>query len=146
MQRAVSPMPGIWASRIFDPVDPPVAVLVIDDDDALGRALAAALDAYGCRTYVAHDGSAAFRIPQSWTPHVIVLDIELSDCDGFTVAESMRGTTRFAKIPIVAHTSLSEAEVIDHGKAVEIDAFYRKGAPLGGLFRMIDHLAPSRTA
>ncbi len=137
-------MPGLWASRSFDAVDPPVAVLVIDDDEALGTALAAALDAYGCRAYLVEDGMAAFQIPQAWTQHVIVLDIEMADCDGFTVAEAMRGTTRFSKVPIVAHTSLPEDEVIDKGKAVEIDAFYRKGAPLPGLFRMIEHLAPSR--
>jgi CheY-like chemotaxis protein len=137
-------MPGLWASRSFDAVDPPVAVLVIDDDEALGTALAAALYAYGCRAYLVEGGMAAFQISQAWTPHVIVLDIEMSDCDGFTVAEAMRGTTRFSSVPIVAHTSLPEDEVIDKGKAVETDAFYRKGAPLHGLFRMIEHLAPSR--
>jgi CheY-like chemotaxis protein len=77
------------------------------------------------------------RTSSSWT-------LRCPDCDGFTVAEAMRGTTRFSSVPIVAHTSLPEDEVIDKGKAVETDAFYRKGAPLHGLFRMIEHLAPSR--
>ncbi|BBQ02690.1 hypothetical protein BSFA1_78180 (plasmid) [Burkholderia sp. SFA1] len=144
MQPAASPMPGLWATRSFDAVRPPVAVLVVDDDEALGMALAATFDAHGFRTHLVRGGTAALQISQAWTPHVIVLDIEMSDCDGFTVAEALRGTTRFSKVPIVAHTSLAEDDVIDKGKAVEIDAFYRKGAPLHGLFRMIEHLAPSQ--
>lgn len=71
-------MPGLWASRSFDAVDPPVAVLVIDDDEALGTAPAAALYAYGCRAYLVEGGMAAFQISQAWTPRVIVLDIEMS--------------------------------------------------------------------
>lgn len=53
----------------------------------------------------------------------------MPDCAGFTVAESMRGTTRFANIRIVAHTSLAEAEVIDHGKAVEMTRFTARARP-----------------
>ena len=67
----------------------------------------------------------------------------MPNCDGFTVAEAMRGSTRFAVVPIIAYTSLAEVEVIERGKSVEIDAFYRKGNTLPGLFQMIERVAPS---
>lgn len=144
MPRNATSMPGLWATRDFDAVMPPVAVLVVDDDAAMADALAAAFLAYGCRALVAAGGSAAFAIPESWVPHVVILDIEMPDCDGFSVAKAMRGSTRFATVPIIAHSSLAEAEVVERGIEVEIDAFYRKGEPLHGLFRMIEHLAPVR--
>jgi hypothetical protein len=37
-ERFPSP-PGLWATRQFDPVDPPIAVLIVDDDEALSAAL-----------------------------------------------------------------------------------------------------------
>jgi len=136
--------PGLWATRAFDAVTPPVAVLIVDDDAAMAAALAAAVMAYGYSAVAVGGGLAAFESPQALTPHVVILDIELPECDGFIVAEAMRGSTRFATVPIIAHTSLPEEDVITRGKAVEIDAFYRKGEPLHGLFRMIEHLAPSQ--
>ncbi|BAO92856.1 response regulator [Caballeronia cordobensis] len=138
--------PGLWATRQFGAVDPPIAVLIVDDDAPLSAALSAAFVAYGFRALIADDGAAAFRTPPAWLLHVVILDIEMEGCDGFAVAEAMRGSTRFATVPIIAHTSLAETEVIERGKAVEIDGFYRKGASLAGLFQMIEHVAPSRTA
>ncbi|WP_160110380.1 response regulator [Caballeronia arvi] len=123
---------------------PPVAVLIVDDDDAMANALAAAMMAYGCRARVAAGGRAAFAIPESWVPHVVILDIEMPEWDGFSVAKSMRGSIRFARVPILAHTSLAEAEIMERGIEAEIDAYYRKGEPLHGLFRMIEYLAPVR--
>jgi DNA-binding response OmpR family regulator len=145
MEGPTSP-PGLWATRSFAAVDSPIAVLIVDDDDALLVALSAALAAYGFLALTAVDGAAAFRTPQAWLLHVVVLDIEMGDCDGFSVAEAMRGSTRFATVPIIAHTSLAETDVIERGKAVEIDAYCRKGASLKGLLKMIKHLAPARVA
>ncbi|KDR25518.1 MULTISPECIES: response regulator [Caballeronia] len=123
---------------------PPVAVLLVDDDAAVAEALAAALIAYGCRALVAPGGWAALAITESWVPQVVVLDIEMPDIDGFAVARAMRGSTRFATVPILAHSSLAEAEIVERGVDVGIDAFYRKGESLHGLFQMIEYLAPVR--
>ncbi|SAL82439.1 response regulator receiver protein [Caballeronia arvi] len=143
MQSEAPAVPGLWATRQFKAVHPPVAVLIVDDEPLSAEALAAALIAYGFRIRIADGGLAALQTPQAWTPHVVVLDIEMPNCDGFLVAEAMRGSTRFAVVPIIAYTSLAEADVIERGKSVEIDAFYRKGNALPGLFRMIEHVAPS---
>ncbi|KXV10676.1 hypothetical protein CR51_08635 [Caballeronia megalochromosomata] len=126
MPYSATSMPGLWSTRDFETVMPPVAVLVVDDDAALADALAAAFMAYGCCALVAAGGLAALAIPESWVPHVVILDIEMPVCDGFSVAKAMRGSTRFATVPIIAHSSLAEAEVVDRGIEVKIDAFYRK--------------------
>lgn len=144
MPHSDTSIPGLWAMRDFDAVMPPVAVLIVDDDAAMAEALAAALMAYGCRVLVAPGGWAALAIPESWTPHAVVLDIEMPDIDGFGVAKAMRGSTRFATVPILAHSSLAEAEIVERGIEVGIDAFYRKGESLHGLFQMIAYLAPVR--
>ncbi|WP_250504119.1 response regulator [Caballeronia sp. AZ7_KS35] len=123
---------------------PPITLLIVDDDDAGANALAAAVMAYGCRALVAASGKAAFETPASWVPHVVILDIEMPEWDGFSVAKAMRGSSRFATVPIVAHSSLPEAEVSERGIEAEIDAYYRKGEPLRGLFRTIEYLAPVR--
>lgn len=146
MQRNALQMSGLWTTRRFDGVTPPVCVLIVDDDDAMSAALEAALVTYGFRASVANGGVCAVSTPKVSTPHVVVLDIEMGECDGFTVAGAMRDSSRFATIPIIAHTSLPEAEVVERGRQVEIDAFHRKGSSLLSLFRLIEYLAPSVSA
>ena len=146
MPRNALQMSGLWTTRRFDGVTPPVCVLIVDDDDAMSAALEAALVTYGFRASVANGGVCAVSTPKVSTPHVVVLDIEMGECDGFTVAGAMRDSSRFATIPIIAHTSLPEAEVVERGRQVEIDAFHRKGSSLLSLFRLIEYLAPSVSA
>ncbi|MDR5740204.1 response regulator [Caballeronia sp. LZ016] len=146
MPGAPAPLLKIWNPRPFACVSPPVAVLIVDDDIAGAEALAAALATEGIRTIVADGGTSALVTPPAWTPHVVILDIEMPACDGFGVALAMRGSRRFANTPIIAYTSLDETDVIERGKEAEIDAFHRKGDPLRCLLRLIDHLAPGEAA
>ncbi|WP_372492496.1 response regulator [Caballeronia zhejiangensis] len=86
-------MPGLWATRDFDAVTPPIAVLIVDDDAAIADALAVALMAYGYRALVANRGEAALQVSQAWASHVVVLEIKMAPRDGFSVAEALRGST-----------------------------------------------------
>ena len=61
----------------------------------------------------------------------------------FAVASAMRGSGRFANVPIIAYTSLDEAEVIERGREAQIDAFCRKGDSIRSLLALIEHVAPS---
>jgi CheY-like chemotaxis protein len=83
MPRNVPSIPGIWSSRSFEQVNPPVAVLIVDEERATADALAAALAVDGFRTSVAESGYAALTTPQAWTPHVVILDIEMPFVMGF---------------------------------------------------------------
>ena len=135
-------MPGLWTDRLFDRVLPPVIVLIIDDDMAGAQALAAVLIIEGFRTTIVESGPAAFRMPLATTPHVVILDMEMPACDGFAVASAMRESSRFANTPIIAHTSLAEAEVEERGRQAQIDAFCRKGISIRPLLDLIEHVAP----
>ncbi|SAK75342.1 response regulator receiver protein [Caballeronia temeraria] len=135
-------MPGLWIDRSFASVSPPVVVLIVDDDPAGAQALAAVLVIEGYRATVVAGGEAAFETPAAWTPHVVILDIEMPGCDGYAVASAMRGSSRFANTPIIAYTSLPEADVVDRGKQAQIDAFCRKGTSIRPLLDLIEHVAP----
>ncbi|SAK94840.1 PAS/PAC sensor hybrid histidine kinase [Caballeronia catudaia] len=134
--------PGLWTDRVFDHVLPPVAVLIVDDDTAGAQALATVLVIEGYRPTVVDGGQAAFKTPAASTPHVVVLDMEMPACDGYTVASAMRSSSQFANTPIIAYTSLPEEEVIARGKQARIDAFCRKGLSMRPLLDLIEHVAP----
>ncbi|SAK92110.1 hypothetical protein AWB76_06763 [Caballeronia temeraria] len=63
-------------------------------------------------------------------------------CDGFAVATAIRESTYLAAVPIIAYSSLDEAEVVERGREAQIDAFCRKGNTLHCLFELIEFMAP----
>jgi two-component system KDP operon response regulator KdpE len=73
-------------------------VLVIDDEPALGRALAVNLRAAGWEVDVAHDGRSGLEAAAAFHPDVVLLDLGLPDIDGTEVISGLRGWT---SVPVV---------------------------------------------
>jgi two-component system KDP operon response regulator KdpE len=69
------------------------AVLVVDDDPALVRALTINLRARGYEVHAAGTGAAALRLAATHPPDAVVLDLGLPDMDGSEVIAGLRGWT-----------------------------------------------------
>ena len=61
------------------------AVLVVDDEPAIVRALSAALQARGYRPITASTGAEAINLAATHNLAVIILDLNLPDFDGVEV-------------------------------------------------------------
>jgi len=135
---------ALWTTRQLRGVVPAqVRVLVVDDNPIAAEALAAALDAEGFITRYALGGVEAIDISSTWMPHVVILDINMPEYDGFQTASIMRrlATTRDAKI--IAFTALGESDVLPRGPAVGFDGYCQKGTSLTLLTDLIGVSLPS---
>jgi two-component system KDP operon response regulator KdpE len=121
------------------------AVMVVDDDRPLARALAINLRAHGYQVNLAHDGRSALTEVARAHPAVVVLDLGLPDLDG---VEVLAGIRCWSTVPIIVlsarSTSAEKVEALDAGAddyvtkpfAMEellarIRASVRRGAPAG---------------
>lgn len=52
---------------------------------------------FGHQVRCAHDGPAAVKLAEDFSPEVVVLDIGLPGIDGYEVARRLRSTDRFDK-------------------------------------------------
>jgi two-component system KDP operon response regulator KdpE len=77
-------------------------VLVVDDEPAIIRALAAGLSARGYRVSTAATGREALDRAISETPAVVVLDLSLPDTDGLDVCRQLRA---WSDVPIIVLTA-----------------------------------------
>jgi two-component system KDP operon response regulator KdpE len=77
------------------------AVLVVDDEPAIVRALAAALDARGYQPFTATTGGEALHTAATQRLDVIILDLNLPDLDGVEVCRRIR---EWSRIPIIVLT------------------------------------------
>ena len=65
-------------------------VLLVDDDEAFRRVLAAELERLGFETAVAASGEEAIRVASRSEPQVVLLDLQLPDLDGLQVLQAIR--------------------------------------------------------
>ena len=124
-------------------------VLVVDDDEALARALGINLRAHGYEVTVVHDGRAALDRVNHVHPAVVILDLGLPDIDGIQVLQGIRGWSPIPVIVLSARsTSAEKVEALDAGAddyvtkpfgmaelLARVRAAVRRGAPTTGEVR-----------
>ena len=87
----------------------PKKVLVIEDNQQYMYLTTFILQNKGYEVIQAWDGPQGIQAAISARPDLILLDIQLPEMDGYTVAGTLRANPSLAKVPIVAVTSYAMA-------------------------------------
>ena len=82
-------------------VQPPLRILIADDNEDAADVLRMILGSKGHEVRVVHDGREAVASAEAWKPDVALLDIGLPELDGLQVAEQIR-TQRGDSVMLVA--------------------------------------------
>lgn len=80
-------------------------ILIIDDDEDLSMIISDMLSDYGYSVTLAGDSQSAFALLTHNTYHLILLDINLPDSDGFEICRELRRTSTVPVIFASARTS-----------------------------------------
>jgi two-component system, chemotaxis family, chemotaxis protein CheV len=72
------------------------------------------------------EGCKAEGIPVEDRVALVLTDLEMPEMDGFTLTRLVKQDARFAKIPVVIHSSLSGKTNEDHVRGVGADAYVAK--------------------
>ena len=92
-------------------------VLVIEDNEQNLYLITFLLKHHGYEVIQARDGLTAIQVAMETKPDLILLDIQLPEMDGYTVASRFRSESAFADVPIIAVTSY--AMVGDRERSIE---------------------------
>lgn len=93
------------------------AILVVDDSPANMKLLSFVLENQGYDVRTAADAAAALAILESFRPSLVLLDLQLPDIDGLTLARRLKADSRLKGMLIVAVTA--SAMKGDEEKALE---------------------------
>jgi signal transduction histidine kinase/CheY-like chemotaxis protein len=117
-------------------------ILVVDDNDDSVAMLAEALEAFGYRTAVAHDGASALEVASAFAPHVALLDIGLPVMDGYELAQRLR--ERHADLTLFALTGYGQPEDRERSRQAGFLEHLTKPLDLDELSRLLEwHDAPA---
>jgi len=86
-------------------MNPPVKILYIEDDVGSQQLVTRILDAEGYQIVLASSGLQGLRKAVREKPDLILMDINISDLDGYEVTTRLRSLTQLKQIPIIALTA-----------------------------------------
>ncbi len=107
----------------FDALDRPPHLLLVDDDDRIRELLKRFLAQAGARVSAAPDAAGARRLLDSMDFDLLILDVMMPKEDGFSLAESVRKTS---KVPIVLLTARGMPEDRIRGLSIGADDYVPK--------------------
>ncbi|MEC7685092.1 MAG: response regulator transcription factor, partial [Pseudomonadota bacterium] len=96
-------------------------ILIIDDDEKLGKLLVQYLERYDMQAHVAITPSKGFEMIKQIKPDLMILDVMLPEKDGFEICREIRAKSSiFGQLPILMLTA--HAEVTDRIVGLELGA------------------------
>jgi two-component system chemotaxis sensor kinase CheA len=98
-------------------------ILVIEDTEFFRRLVASYLTSEGHHVVVAGDGAQGLATLESGAFDLVVSDIEMPVMDGMELARRVREDARFARLPMLALTSLSGDADRSNAQQAGFDAF-----------------------
>ena len=83
----------------------PYQILVVDDDFSIVNIIETALKQTGYQVLTAHDGEAACQIVNTRHPHLIIMDVMMSQCNGILATMRIRQNNN---VPILMLSAKAE--------------------------------------
>ena len=84
---------------------PPVRLLLVDDEPGLRTAVKAYLEDEGFQVTTANDGEEGWSAAQEMLPDVILSDVMMPRCDGFALLKRLRADERLGGTPVIFLTA-----------------------------------------
>ena len=122
-----------------------VTVLVVDDTPESLRFLTSTLESANMIVLIAVDGLAALDLLDHVVPDLILMDAMMPGLDGFETTRRIKAEPRFAHLPIIFMTGLTETEHVVRGFAAGGVDYVHKPIVIDELLaRVRVHLANAR--
>lgn len=90
-------------------------ILLVDDDEEILKLEHKILTAQGYICEMAHNGAEALEHLKSGEFHLAILDVNMPDVDGFTVAERVQRDPQYGQPYVIFITARADAESMSEG-------------------------------
>lgn len=102
------------------------AILFVEDEPTLQKALGLALAQEGYEVKTTADGEAGLQFAREIKPNLILLDLILPKMDGFEVLEELKKDDGTKDIPVIVLTNLESSQDIEKALALGANTYLVK--------------------
>lgn len=105
-------------------------VLVVDDSPTIVRILKRGLESLDYEVFSAEDGVEALEIVNEIPLDLVLTDINMPNMDGYELIVRIRAQQRFAILPIIVLTSVTDSETMRKSLDAGANIYLKKPAPM----------------
>jgi CheY-like chemotaxis protein len=121
-----------------------LSVLVVDDNEDAADSLGMILRVWGYGVRVAYNGKKALEVASTMAPDCILLDINMPEWDGYTVADKIRQRPAMQAVKLVALTAYSDEAHIKKMAQVGFNYYLNKSCTLLDIRRVLETYGESK--
>lgn len=99
----------------------PYRILIVDDNEASAKTLGWTLEILGHDIQLAHEGTKAIELAQSYKPDIVLLDIGLPGMNGYEVCQALRNVPALEHCVIIAQTGWGQKEHVQRSHEAGFD-------------------------
>lgn len=119
-----------------------IKVLLAEDEPALGQIVKESLETRGFSVILLRNGNQVLETVRHEIPDMVVLDVMMPGCDGFSLARSLR--KRGEEVPIIFLTSKAQGKDVVEGFRSGGDDYLKKPFSMEELIVRIEHALQRR--
>ena len=113
-------------------------VLIVDDEAAFRKALAASLKVRGYNTLEAEDGMVGLDFAAKYRPDVILSDVNMDNMNGFMMVEQLRDNPDTSLIPVIMMTGAAQGA--GAWESMSDVQYLEKGFPMSKLIETVGNI------
>jgi CheY-like chemotaxis protein len=104
----------------------PPTILIVDDELHMLRFIAFVLRPLNATVLTASSGREALQIIRERPIDLALFDVHMQDVDGLTALQSLRTSGDSKNLPVILLTGAGESLIEAKGRALGVQAFFRK--------------------
>ena len=116
----------------------PRRILMVEDDEALGKVYQTRLQAEGFNVRWVLDGERALGEALKFDPDLILLDIMMPKINGFDVLDIIRNTPETAETKVIVLTALGQPADTERAKSLGANEYMVKSQAV--IADVVDHI------
>lgn len=120
----------------------PPTILIVDDEPHMLRLIAFALKPVGATLVTATSGLDALQILRDRPVQLALFDVHMKDIDGLTALRQLRAEPALQTLPVILLTGAGETHIEEQGRALGVQAFFRKPFSPSQLAARVRELLP----
>ena len=112
-------------------------LLIVDDDEEVGRLVSLLMRSEGHEVTCVHDSREVLPLLQRHRPKVVLLDIMMPGQSGFELLRAIRADPTLKDLPVVMYTALSDEDKRAEAEKIGASGYVVKGAAWQDLYSQI---------
>jgi CheY-like chemotaxis protein len=101
-------------------------ILIADDNMIFRQVMEVTLKARGYATVAVTNGQEALDQMAQCSPDLLILDVAMPVMDGIAVLKQLRSDTRWATLPVILMTAMTERDCLDREPDLSVQACLTK--------------------